>query len=173
MKKGVTLLEVLVASLISTITLTGIGMYMVKSGDLSNEIYLSTQAYAAMNIAARQIEESIKSGSLIEVPLDDDQTLNIFDHENPPQLILSYMIEDNALYRQYPGEEKEELIGYTDASFIGHFSVGSVTTGGFTTLDNRVAVIGLQLVMINADSITTEPMMYMAKCRNHNYIHED
>jgi len=84
-----TLIEVLVASAIGAIVLTGITSFIYLTSSINKDIVNLTSVQAVVAISARQIEEEIKKGTFIQlldnntaVAADAYNQVNIFDQHD-------------------------------------------------------------------------------------------
>ena len=94
-KKGYSLLEILVASLISTIIFAGIAMYLPVATSIANGINLEAKAMSINNLLITRITNDIRQGSWLNS--SGDNNLQIYTaefDENYPSIVYD-VITDN------------------------------------------------------------------------------
>lgn len=95
--KGVTLIEVLVASIISVIAMAGVVMFITQNAKLSSNSQVKSEAYDKLNFVSRQLELKIKEGANV-VTATNNKSILIYDYQN--NFVVGYLIDGNDKLRR-------------------------------------------------------------------------
>jgi len=155
--KGITLIEILVASIISVIVLAGTTLYITQALRFNQTVLLQSKAQNIVSMAARQIEDDVKRGATVYSPTPN--ILYIYGTTSQINPIKTYRIDSNSqLLVTSPTVAEKKVIPYANVSFAGTF---------MQPLDARQAKIKLRAALIDL-MITagTDTMVFVAICRN-------
>ena len=162
MNKGVTLMELLVASLIATIILGSINMFMVQGYRSSEQIFLQGQVHAALSLISREIEDQVKNGASVQT--NGSNELRIYDKDE--NLIMRYVLENNMMRRYRPGSVNgEDMVGFADVIVEGDFALGMAAA--FIPVDITTVAFNLRIRLNgNNSSYSINSQPFLSKCRN-------
>lgn len=167
MKKGITLMEMLTASIISVIVIGSVTMYMVEGYRTNERIFIQSQAHAAISLISRRIEDDVKNGATVAT---NGMNQLIVKDANDNQTVR-YVLENNKMMR-YPGTSTTgyDMTPFADVNVQGGF-VMSLDTLIFNTPDVTTAGFNLEISINGVNStysMQTQP--FNSKCRNRKKI---
>lgn len=171
-----TLVEVLVTSLITGFILAGVATYLLVTYDFNNKINYQTMVHSILENSGREIEESVKKGSVLafynqDVSLLPDsafQEIAIYrnNESGVKEFYKGYLLEKDEnitkLYRtNEAGNKTGEVVTYANADFSGSTFFKKPESNVFISFD-------LQIVLYNKDKkvYESEKLYFYAKCRN-------
>ncbi|MBN1970634.1 MAG: prepilin-type N-terminal cleavage/methylation domain-containing protein [Candidatus Delongbacteria bacterium] len=156
--KGFSLLEILVASLIAVIGITGTTMIIYQNGEMSNNFYNRSNAYNKINFLSRIIELSIKEGASTIIE-ENGSVLKIYDFENV--FTIGYKLKDKKIYYCDEDNNVLKLVSpiLNDASF-DEFN--------FQADNNKYVYFDLKLSLLKNEVVryTTQSLRFYSKCRS-------
>ena len=171
--KGMTLIELLVASAIGAIVLSGITSFIYLTSSINKEIVNLTQVQSVVAITARQIEEEIKKGTFIQlidnnssIGVDAYNQVNIFDQQDVFVSGYKFISLNNNGTKQklikcdQSGNEVNELFRFDNIYF---------NEAGFYKSSVNYMNFNFELIALNSNNeiiLTSGKLYYYAKCRN-------
>jgi len=157
--KGATLIEALVASIISVSVIAGVVMIMMQNASLNTKSTVRADAYSKLNFVSRQIELKIKQGAVLNFP--NDTAILISDYNNV--FVIGFKIVDGKLLR-------------CNSSSVSQGDFSAVTANcSFAgskfnkTANNTYAEYILKLKTYDSNNnlkFATNPFTFYAKCRS-------
>lgn len=159
MKKAFTLIEVLTASVISVIVLTGISMFLPAFFKVDKALQTEKRIFDTVSIASDCIIEEIKKGSSLLFYRDDDNAESGISVRNKKgQIIVSFDFKNGKILKN-----GKNLTPFCDGEFVFDKNDSFKQTGFLSGGNSKTAQIDL-IYTFNND--TSFRYSYIAKCRN-------
>lgn len=164
MKRGITLIEVLVVSLIGSFILAGTSLFIGIVTRQTNKGYLEAGLQYTTERVLQMISSDIMNGATLQTKVNVDSTessLIVFDKDKNPHVKYHFTIE---------GERSKLMkITTTDSSLISGIGVEADIRCLFEAYNDKSTKILLQLEITQKnmmDTLKTGYMVYNLTCRN-------